>query len=94
MVQTNWYWSHLVGQSIKSGKFSNASTGGGDVAHPEDGQRPGDVCRHNRIVDAGYQRGMLKWRCGCGLTWLSVPEPGRAPLTSMLFPDQTRKATR
>jgi hypothetical protein len=61
------------------------------MAHPEDGLRPGDVCRHNRVIDAGYQHGMLKWRCACGVTWLSVAEPGMPLTTSLVFPNQMRK---
>lgn len=56
------------------------------MAHPEDGNRPGDVCRHHW---SNFQRdgGWIKWLCSkCELEWLSVPEPGLRARISNLFP--------
>jgi len=57
------------------------------MAHPDDGLRPGDVCRHQKVA-LGRDEDTLKWSCQkCGHEWLSVAEPGRSAVLSYLFPN-------
>lgn len=56
------------------------------MAHPEDGNRPGDVCRH-RWVDFQRSDGCIQWLCSvCEHEWKSIPEPGLKAKISNLFP--------
>lgn len=55
------------------------------MAHPKDGDRPGDVCRH-RYVDVRRKDNELHWLCfTCELKWRSIPEPGLWARVSNLF---------
>lgn len=55
------------------------------MAHPEDGYRPGDVCRHH-AADVQQDSDRLRWICTvCTHEWLSIPEPGFWAQVSKFF---------
>lgn len=56
------------------------------MSHPNDGERPGDVCRH-RWVDLQLDGSWVHWLCAaCELEWWSIPEPGFKARICHLFP--------
>jgi hypothetical protein len=47
------------------------------MAHPDDGDRPGDVCRH-RWIHGERDHDFIRWLCAvCELEWRSIGYPAQ-----------------